>query len=147
MNVKIKIFFVTVLSIFLSSCCHDVSKENMKDSESSKITKNPASLTINKSIVTARIEGVEFSDDGSFAIKAYIINVEEDPSYPGMAITGKTYSLIPNFRLDEEKNIITESEINKNLNLLSKKSIGTEFEASIFFDKSNGWFIQEVIKN
>lgn len=147
MNIKIKIFFITVLGILYSSCCRNVSNENIKDSESNKIVKNPASLTINKSIVTAKIEGIDLSNDQSFAIKAYIIEVEEDPSYPSMAIAGKTYNLTPNFQLDEEKNIISDSERNKDLKLLSKKNVGTEFKASIFFDNANGWFIQEIIKN
>lgn len=60
---------------------------------------------------------------------------------------GKTYNLIPNFQLDDDKKIIPNSERNKNLQLLAKRKTGYEFKAIIFFESLNGWFIQEVITN
>ncbi|MCK7516810.1 MAG: hypothetical protein MZV64_03360 [Ignavibacteriales bacterium] len=74
-------------------------------------------------------------------LKLLIINVEEDPSYPNLAIAGKTYNLIPNFQLDDNKKIISDSEKNKSLSFLSKQKTGYEFKAIIFFENLNGWFI------
>lgn len=147
MNNAIKIFLVVISITLLSSCCADVSKEKVNVSNSGNIMKNPTSIAVNKSIVTARVEEILTNEYGNFIIKAFIIKVEEDPSYPNIAMEGKTYNLIPNFQLDNDKKIISDSEKNKNLSLLSKQKIGYEFKAVIYFENLNGWFIQEVIAN
>lgn len=135
-----------IIGIFLfSSCCSKVFNEKVDISNSKEVLKNPASLAINKSIVAARVEEILLSGDGNFVVKAYIIKVEEDSSYPNLAIEGKTYDLIPNFQLDDSKKIISDSERNKKLSFLSEQKIGYEFKAIIFFENLNGWFIQEVI--
>ena len=147
MNNSIKIFFLIGSLTLLSSCCADVSKETVSVSNSGTILKNPTSLAINKSIVNAKVEEILSNGNGNFVVKVQIINVEEDPSYPNLAMKGKSYNLIPNFQLDDNKKIISDSEKNKNLSFLSKQKAGYEFKAIIFFENLNGWFIQEVIKN
>lgn len=143
MNTPIKIFFVFSAFLF-SACCTNVSKEKPELSNTGNPLKSPASIAINKSIVNARIEEIFTGTNGNFIIKALITEVQEDPSYPSIALAGQTYNLIPNFQLDENK-IKTDSEKNKKLNMLLNHSSGDEFKAVIFFENQIGWFIQEVL--
>lgn len=145
MNGSLKIFFLIFSLTFISSCCTDVSKDKSNVSTSGNVLKNPASIAINKSVVTAKVEEITIDEKGSFKVKALITKVEEDPAYTSMAIEGKTYELIPNFQLDDEKRIMPDSEKNKKLSSLSKQEPGTDFKAVIFFENLNGWFIQEVL--
>lgn len=147
MNKSIKIFFLFISVTLLSSCCHDVTKEQPNVSNSGNVIKNPTSIAINKSIVTARVEQILNNEKGDFVVKALITKVEEDPSYSNLAMEGKTYNLIPNFQLDDDKKIILNSENNKKFELLAKQKPGYEFNAVITFENLNGWFIQEVILN
>lgn len=147
MNKSIKIFFLFFSVTLFSSCCHDVTKEKSDISTSGNLIKNPTSIALNKSIVTARVEQILSNEKEDFVVKVLITKVEEDPSYPNLAMEGKTYNLIPNFQLDDDKKIIPNSERNKNLQLLAKRKTGYEFKAIIFFESLNGWFIQEVITN
>lgn len=147
MNNSIKIFLVLITITFFSSCCTDVSKEKVNISNSGNVLKNPTTLAINKSIIAAKVEEIFSNENGSFIVKALLINVEEDPAYPNLAMKGSTYNLIPNFQLDENKKIISDSEKNKDLFSLAKQKAGYEFKAIIFFENLNGWFIQEVISN
>jgi hypothetical protein len=147
MNNSIKIFFLLCSITYLSSCCADVTKEESNVSNSENNLKNPTSIAMNKSIVTARVDEILSDEKGNFTVRASIIKVEEDPSYPSLAMAGKSYNLIPNFRLDDNKKVITDSEINRNLSSLSKQKPGYEFKAVIFFENLNGWFIQEIISN
>lgn len=145
MNGSLKIFFLIVSSTFIFSCCTNVSKDKSDVSTSGNVLKNPASIAINKSIVTAKIEKITIDEKGSFKVKALITKVEEDPAYTNMAMEGETYELVPNFQLDDEKRIMLDSEKNKKLSSLSKQNPGTDFKAVIFFEKLNGWLIQEVL--
>ena len=113
MKNSIKIFLALVSITLFSSCCADVSKEKVNVSNSGNVLKNPTSLAINKSIVAARVEEILSSENGSFVVKALIINVEEDHYYPNLAVAGTTYTLIPSYQLDDNKKIISDSEKNK----------------------------------
>lgn len=144
---SLKIFFVFVFIALLSSCCADVSNEKFNISNSRNTLKNPTSIAINKSTVTAKVEEILLNEKGNLVIKTLILKVEVDPSYPNLSTVGKIYNLTPNFVLDDEKKIILDSERNKNLSLLSKQNPGYEFKAIIFYDNSGGWLIQEVIPN
>jgi hypothetical protein len=147
MNNSIKIFFLLCSVTYFSSCCADVTKEKYDVSNSGNTLKNPTSIAMNKSIVTARVDEILSNEKGNFSVRASIVKVEEDHSYPNLAMAGKSYNLIPNFKLDDNKKIISDSEVNKNLSSLSKRKPGYEFKAVIFFENLNGWFIQEIISN
>jgi hypothetical protein len=147
MNNLIKIFILLFSVTYLSSCCADVTTEKYNVSNSGNNLKNPTSIAVNKSIVTARVDEILSDENGNFTVRASIVKVEEDPSYPSLAMAGKSYNLIPNFQLDDNKKIISNSETNKNLSSLSKRKPGYEFKAVIFFENLNGWFIQEIISN
>lgn len=147
MNNSIKIFLVVISIILLSSCCTDVSKDKVNLSIPGNTLKNPTSIAINKSIIVAKVEEIFSNENGSFVVKALITSVEEDPGYPSLAMQGKSYNLIPNFLLDDDKKIISNSEKNKDLFSLAKQKAGYEFKAIIFFENLNGWFIQEVMSN
>lgn len=147
MNNSIKIFLVVVSITLLSSCCADVSKDKVNLSIPGNTLKNPTSIAINKSIIVAKVEEILSNENGSFVVKALITSVEEDPGYPNLAMKGKSYNLIPNFLLDDDKKIISNSEKNNDLFSLAKQKTGYEFKAIIFFENLNGWFIQEVMSN
>ena len=102
---------------------------------------------MNKSIIVAKVEEIFSNENGSFVVKALITSVEEDPGYPSLAMQGKSYNLIPNFLLDDDKKIISNSKKNRDLFSLAKQKAGNEFKAIIFFENLNGWFIQEVMSN
>ncbi len=141
----IKLLAIFPSIVLFSSCCADVQKEQLNSTSNSKTLNNPASITINQSTVTARIEDVMISTNGGFVIKAFVSKVEENPAYQSIALPGRTYNLIPNFTLDESKKIIENDERNVKLMLLAKAKPGDEFKAVISFENYNGWFIQEVI--
>lgn len=140
-----KTFFL-LLSIFLfSSCCTNVSKEKTAQLNSKDLVKNPTTVAVNKSIVTAKLLEISHAGSDSFVIKALLTKVEEDPSYPSMAIIGEVYEFRPNFNLDDNKNIILDSEKNAKLKSLSKMKKGDEFKAEVFFEGVTGWFIQDLV--
>ena len=147
MNNSIKIFFLAGTALLLSSCCSNVSQDKTNLPNSERVLKNPTSISINKSIVTARVLEILSSENEkeNFAVKASIIKVEEDSAYPNMAVEGEVYILVPNYQLDEEKKIMLDSEKNKKLSSLGKQKPGTEFKAVIFFENPRGWFIQQVL--
>lgn len=147
MKNSIKIFFSILLIILFSFCRTNVTKEQTHISSNGNIHQNPTSVAINKSIESAKIEEIIKNENGDVVIKAFILKVDEDPSYPSLAIAGTTYNLTPSFQLDEGKKIIRDSDKNKNLLLLTSQKPGYEFQAEIFFENLNGWFIQEVILN
>jgi hypothetical protein len=146
-NTSIKNLFFIGLLAFLSSCCANVSEEKSDVSNSGTVLRSPTSIAINRSVVAAKVEEVFNSENGSYIVKALVTHVDEDPSYQSLAMPGRTYNLIPNFQLDENKKVIADSEKNKSLISISKLKEGDEFKAVIFFDNMNGWFIQNVISN
>lgn len=133
--------------LLFSSCCTDILKEKSNAPNNGNVLKSPTTIAINKSVITARIEDIVRNENGNFMIKAFLVKVEEDPSYPNLAMAGRTYNLIPNFQLDGDKKIMSDSEKNKGLFTLSKLKSGDEFRAIIFFENLTGWFIQEVLTN
>lgn len=141
----IKLLAILPFVFLYSSCCADIQKEQLNNTSNSKTLTNPASIAINQSLVTARIEEVMTNSAGGFVIKAFITTVEENPSYQSIAVAGKSYHLIPNFTLDESKKVIENDERNRRLLSLSKSKPGEKFKAIISFDNLNGWFVQEVI--
>lgn len=147
MNNPIKIFLLIISVTLFSACCTNVSKENPNLSNDGKKLTTPTQLAINKSAVTAAVQEVLSDAAGNFIVKALIVKVDDNPSYPSLAMEGKTYHLIPNFQLDESKNINPNSDVNKNLMKLASKKPGDSFSAIIFYENLSGWFIQEVISN
>ena len=142
-----KILFLLTTAVFLSACCKDVVKEDFNISRKENKPITPTSIAVNKSIVTAKLEDVLSGDNGIFIIGALLTKVEENPAYSSLAMANKIYFLIPNFQLDENKNLVTDSKKNQDLLWLVKQNIGYEFKAVIFFENLNGWFIEEVINN
>ncbi len=68
----------------------------------------------------------------------------EDDAYPSVAVLNGQYEVKPNFRLDEEKKIMSNEE-NDGLTAFSKKKDGDMVRVEMFLS-DNGWFINKVIK-
>ena len=68
----------------------------------------------------------------------------EDDAYPSIAVLNGQYEVKPNFRLDEEKKIMSNEE-NDGLLAFAKKKDGDLVRVEMFLSE-NGWFINKVIK-
>lgn len=143
-----KIVTAFLVPLLLSACCPEQS-DQLNTQNNQQETPPPAggeqTIQINKSYVTAEVDELFYKDDENFIIRASILDVREDPAYTSMAMAGSIYILIPNFQLDNNMNVMADSETNKNLSALAKLKKGDKFNAEVFFDKSKGWFIQQVI--
>lgn len=146
-NNLVKILFFLTAAVSYSACCTNLTKENSNVPVKVNKSSNPSSIGINKSFVSAIVENVYSKDDGTLMVKALITKVEDNPSYPSIAMQGSEYDLIPNFQVDEKKALAADSDKNQKLQLLLKQSKGYEFKAVIFFESPNGWFIEEIINN
>ena len=134
------ILFAIVFSFVLVSCTsteQSTGKNNTLNSE--------PQIQINQSTTLAEVEDIYVNDEYNFIIKVKVMEVEENPAYPSMAVNESVYNLIPNFQLDERKNVIKDSKKNMSLSKLSKLQKGDKFKAIIFFEKLKGWYIQEVL--
>ena len=138
---KQNVILFAALNIFLFISCSSSEKNTEKETP----LKSNQQIQINQSRVNAEVEDIYVNDAYDFIIKANVLDVEENPAYPSMAVKGNVYNLIPNFRLDENKNIIKDSDKNINLSGLSKLQKGEKFKAIIFFEYLKGWYIQEVL--
>jgi hypothetical protein len=139
MNHSIILF--TALSIFSIISCSSSEQNTEKETP----LKSNQQIQFNQSRVLAEVEDIYVNGAYNFIIKAKVLDVEEDPAYPSMAVKGNVYSLIPNFQLDENKNVIGHSDKNINLSGLSELQKGEKFKAIIFFEYLKGWYIQEVL--
>ncbi len=142
--------FLPVLILFISSCCSDVTKNKTDDKQiviNKTQPKTPTTIKQNQSIVTARVEEINFTEDDSYSIHAKIIEIKVNNAYESIAVKGSSYKLIPNFSLNENKKIDFDNYEEKNSNLLKLKKLkpGDEFNAIIFMGSDNNWYIQKVI--
>jgi hypothetical protein len=146
-NNLVKILFFLTAAVSYSACCTNLAKENSNVPVKGNRNLNPTSVGINKSFVSAKVENIYSNDDGILKVKALITKVKESPAYPSLAMQGSEYILIPNFQVDENKTLVTDSDKNQKLQLLLKQSKGYEFKAIIFFENPNSWFIEDIINN
>ena len=146
-NNLVKILFFLTAALCYSACCTNMTKENSNVLMKGNKIPNPTNVGINKSFVSAIVENIYSNDDGTLMVKALITKVEDNPSYPSLAMQGSEYDLIPNFQVDENKTLATDSDKNQKLQLLLKQSKGYEFKAVIFFENPNRWFIEDIINN
>lgn len=132
-------FVVTLSTIALLSCsnCKESQSENNRDAG------KPTSIALNMSIVEAEVIEVS-GDDKNFKVKTKVLSVEENSSFPSIAVVGEEYLLTPNFRTEDGK--VLNNEINSNLSSLRKLSKGQKFKAEISLDQNSGWLIQKVLK-
>lgn len=133
------IFVLSIFTIAFLSC------SNCKESQSSndQDIKKPTSIAINMSIVEAQIIEVS-GDERNFKVKAKILSINENDSFPSIAVVGEEYLLTPNFRTEDGK--ILDNEINSNLFSLRNLIKGQKFKAEISLSQNSGWLIQKVLK-
>jgi hypothetical protein len=137
---------IAILSMLLSSCYSNVSKNNIDSNNSSNRShaELPAHTAVNQSIVSAEVEQIKIKNKNDFSIRAKILNVEKNSAYLSMASVGASYVLEPNFQLDDNKNIMTTDK-NIQLLMLSDIKVGKTFNAIIFYDQNRGWLIDKVL--
>ncbi|HSP86685.1 MAG TPA: hypothetical protein VLN45_01015 [Ignavibacteriaceae bacterium] len=132
--------FALVFSLVIYSC----STTEQSTGKNNNLNSDPQ-IQINQSTILSEVEDIYFNDSYNFILKVKILEVEVNPAYTSMAVKGSVYNLIPNFQLNENQEIIKDSEKNKNLSGLSKLKKGSKFRAVIFFEKLKGWYIQETL--
>jgi hypothetical protein len=141
---KLVLTIIFLFSVpFLISCgsCNHTS-ENKLESNINK-QNNPTAIVQNISVVTARIDAIEFTSETDYKIKATVLTVEEKSDKPSIAVPGNEYVLQPNFRYDDRK--LLENDVNSSLKSLSKLEKGKTFKAEISLENQKGWFIQNVL--
>ena len=141
---KLVLTIIFLFSVpFLISCgsCNHTS-DNKLESNINK-QNNPTAIVQNISVVTARIDAIEFTSETDYKIKATVLTVEEKSDKPSIAVPGNEYVLQPNFRYDDGK--LLENDVNSSLKSLSKLEKGKTFKAEISLENQKGWFIQNVL--
>lgn len=141
---KLVLTIIFLFSVpFLISCgsCNHTSENKLESNIN--MQNNPAAIVQNISVVTARIDAIEFTSETDYKIKATVLTVEEKSDKPSIAVTGNEYVLQPNFRYDDGK--LLENDVNSVLKSLSKLEKGKTFKAEISLENQKGWFIQNVL--
>lgn len=133
--------FLTAAFLF-ASCCSNISKDKNNNNIIKK--QQPAAIKSNQSKVTAEVKSIDIIAEDNFIIKARVTSVENDPANESMAIQGSTYSLKPSFVIINQK-IDENSDRNNRLKSLKGLKAGDNFNAVIFYDGVNGWFIRDII--
>lgn len=139
-------FLFLLLSISILSCSNDISNKNDKgNTQNPSNNKNPGqTIKRNKSIVTAKLVSKEVTDEQNFILKVKILEVEDNPNYESMAVTGEEYELKPDFYFDENKEI-PDNERNRELKKLTTLNAGDDFKAEISLEQLQGWIIHRVL--
>ncbi len=141
---KLVLTIIFLFSVpFLISCgsCNHTSENKLESNIN--MQNNPAAIVQNISVVTARIDAIEFTSETDYKIKATVLTVEEKSDKPSIAVPGNEYVLQPNFRYDDGK--LLENDVNSLLKSLSKLEKGKTFKAEISLENQKGWFIQNVL--
>lgn len=141
---KLVLTIIFLFSVpFLISCgsCNHTSENKLESNIN--MQNNPAAIVQNISVVTARIDAIEFTSETDYKIKATVLTVEEKSDKPSIAVPGNEYVLQPNFRYDDGK--LLENDVNSVLKSLSKLEKGKTFKAEISLENQKGWFIQNVL--
>lgn len=141
---KLVLTIIFLFSVpFLISCgsCNHTSENKLESNIN--MQNNPAAIVQNISVVTARIDAIEFTSETDYKIKATVLTVEEKSDKPSIAVPGNEYVLQPNFRYDDGK--LLENDVNSSLKSLSKLEKGKTFKAEISLENQKGWFIQNVL--
>ena len=141
---KLVLTIIFLFSVpFLISCgsCNHTSENKLESNIN--MQNNPAAIVQNISVVTARIDAIEFTSETDYKIKATVLTVEEKSDKPSIAVPGNEYVLQPNFRYDDGK--LLENNVNSLLKSLSKLEKGKTFKAEISLENQKGWFIQNVL--
>lgn len=141
---KLVLTIIFLFSVpFLISCgsCNHTSENKLESNIN--MQNNPTAIVQNISVVTARIDAIEFTSETDYKIKATVLTVEEKSDKPSIAVPGNEYVLQPNFRYDDGK--LLENDVNSVLKSLSKLEKGKTFKAEISLENQKGWFIQNVL--
>ncbi len=143
---KLVLTIIFLFSVpFLISCgsCNHTSENKLESNIN--MQNNPAAIVQNISVVTARIDAIEFTSETDYKIKATVLTVEEKSDKPSIAVPGNEYVLQPNFRIGDDGVIMSNNEVNSKLKKLSKLEKGKTFKAEISLENQKGWFIQNVL--
>ena len=106
---------------------------------------SPAVIKQNISTVTAEIISKDVKNENDFVLNVKILDVETNPNYESIAVSGKDYQLTPAFYLDENREV-ADNEGNRNLKDLAGLNMGDRFKADISFSTLKGWSITKVYK-
>ncbi|KAB2907491.1 MAG: hypothetical protein LC102_12075 [Ignavibacteriales bacterium] len=104
----------------------------------------PTDIQINKTSAIVQILSIDVDDETSYTARVSIIRKFEDPAYPDLAVEHGQYEIKPNFRLDDNGNIM-DNEENAGLKAFSQKSKGDQARIEMFMTK-DGWLLNKVIK-
>lgn len=141
MKLVLALLALLIIPVIISCGSCKNTSENVGDMKIHE-QKEPTTIVQNVSLVTARIDAIDFKSETDYKIKATVLTVEEKSDKPSIAVPGNEYILQPNFRYDDGK--LMESDINSSLKSLGKLEKGKTFKAEISLENQKGWFIQKV---
>ncbi len=101
-------------------------------------------IQANKTVAIIQILKLSVTSETEWTARVVVTRLFEDDAYPSVAVLNGQYEVKPNFRLDEEKKIMSNEE-NDGLTAFSKKKDGDMVRVEMFLS-DNGWFINKVIK-
>ncbi len=101
-------------------------------------------IQANKTIAIVQILKLTVTNETEWTARVAVTRLFEDDAYPSIAVLNGQYEVQPNFRLDDEKKIMSNEE-NDGLIAFSKKKDGDLVRVEMFLS-DNGWFINKVIK-
>lgn len=101
-------------------------------------------IQANKTVAIIQILKLSVTSETEWTARVVVTRLFEDDAYPSIAVLNGQYEVKPNFRLDEEKKIMSNEE-NDGLTAFSKKKDGDMVRVEMFLS-DNGWFINKVIK-
>jgi len=133
---------IIILSFVFTSCCKEAS-DKISENDPQKPVLIGQDIQVNKSLVQLKITGVFSNTDGSYILRARVIDIKENDAYPNLAVIGEEYTITPAFELNERKEMVKNSERNKRLLSIPKQT--EVFKAEIYFEKVKGWFIRDII--
>lgn len=101
-------------------------------------------IQANKTVAIIQILKLSVTSETEWTARVAVTRLFEDDAYPSIAVLNGQYEVKPNFRLDEEKKIMSNEE-NDGLLAFAKKKDGDLVRVEMFLS-DNGWFISKVIK-
>jgi hypothetical protein len=142
--IQLKIVSLLIFTVLAGGCCSNVSKGNENVGIiNNQGQQNPASIKENISIVTGVIEEIYMKTEIDYILKLKINKADESAGYPSIAVSGSSYLLAPNFRIDDGSMI--DNDVNNGLKMLSKFKKGDKVKLEISFAYPQGWIIQKFL--
>ncbi len=139
---KTLLLSIISVSIFILYSCGsgDAIQSGAGGKDSTIISMYPTKLPVNRSVVTAQIDGIYLRGKDDFLIKCKIVKAAADSTYASFAMPGASYILNPDYA-ESGNGPSSEEGITK----LAEMKSGDTFKAVITYVQYGGWHIVKLI--